>query len=300
MRKPSTASAESLWHILRAYGILLGIVQIIKSFYHNFICSMGSSSLNFQVKTSVRQGCVMSAVLFNLVIGWVMQCTTEDQPRGIRWTLFDTLEDLDFADDVALLSRAHQHMQEKTCHLNKFGQQVGLQISKRIMEVMTLNVNAPAAVLLDDRAPPSTETFTYLGSIVRQDGGTSEDIQSRLSKSRNAFRSLTAVWRSSPYSIKTKLKLYHSCVLLTLLYGSECWLMTEHDLAKLSFHTTSVGKIQCIFWPRTISNHDLLARCQQEDMETIITRKLYEAMATPSPKLQSTGPQRKRGSVVDR
>ena len=46
-------------------------------------------------------------------------------------TLLDMLEDLDFADDVALLSRAHQHMQEKTCHLNKFGQQVGLQISKR-------------------------------------------------------------------------------------------------------------------------------------------------------------------------
>ena len=50
--------------------------------------------------------------------------------------------------------------------------------------------------------------------------------------------------------------------------------MTEHDLAKLSsFHTTSLRKIQPIFWLRTISNPDLLARCQQEDMETIITRK---------------------------
>ena len=126
------------------------------------------------------------------------------------------------------------------------------------MEVMTLSVNAPAPVFLN-KALPSTETFTYLGSVVRQDGSTNEDIQSRLSEARNTFRSLNTVWRSSQYSIKTKLKLYHSCVLLTLLYGSECWLMTEHDLAKLSFHTTSVGKIQCIFWPRTISNHDLFA-----------------------------------------
>ena len=163
-------------------------------------------------------------------------------------TLLDMLEDLDFADDVALLSHAHQHMREKTCHLNKFGQQVGLQISKRIMEVMTLNVNAPAPVLLDDRAPPSTETFTYLGSIVRQDGGTNKDIQSRLSKAMNAFRSLNAVWRSSQYSIKTKLKFYQSCILSTLLYGSECWWMTEHVLSNLSsFHRTSLRKIQCIF-----------------------------------------------------
>ena len=100
-----------------------------------------------------------------------------------------------------------QHMLEKLCHLSKFGQQVGLQISKRKMEDMTLNVNVPAPVLLDDQALPSTETSTYLGSIVRQDGGTNEDIQSRLSKARNAFRSLNAVWRSSQYSIKTTLKL---------------------------------------------------------------------------------------------
>ena len=52
--------------------------------------------------------------------------------------------------------------------------------------------------------------------------------------------------------------------------------MTEHDLAKLlSFHTTSLRKIQHIFWPRTTSNRDLLAQCQQQDMETIITRKRW-------------------------
>ena len=181
---------------------------------------MESSNLNFQAKTGVRQGCVTSAVLFNLVIDWVMRRTTEDQLRGIRWTLFDTLEDLDFADDLALLSHTRQHMHEKTRRLSKFGQQIGEQINKRKSEIMTLNVNAPAPVLLDGQALPSTETFTYLGSVVRQDGGTNKDIQSRLSKARNAFRSLNAVWRSSQYSTKTKLKLYLRCV----WYNPSVWI----------------------------------------------------------------------------
>ena len=146
-----------------------------------------------------------------------MRHTTEDRPRGIRRTLFDTLEDLDFADDLALLSYTEQHMQEKTCCLSKFGQRVGLQISKRKMEVMTLNVNVPAPVLLEDQALPSIQTFTYLRSVVRQGGGTNEDIQSRLREARNTFRSLNAVWRSSQYSIKTKLKLYPSSILSILL-----------------------------------------------------------------------------------
>ena len=33
---------------------------------------------------------------------------------GIQWTLTKKLEDLDFADDIALLSHSHAHMQEKT------------------------------------------------------------------------------------------------------------------------------------------------------------------------------------------
>ena len=111
------------------------------------------------------------------------------------------LEDLDFADDLALLSHRHKHMQEKTRRLRRFGQQVGLQICKRKMEVMTLNVNAPASVLMT-RSLPAQTTITYLGNVVRQDGGTDEDIQSRLSKAGNAFRSLNAVWRSSRYASK--------------------------------------------------------------------------------------------------
>ena len=136
----------------------------------------------------------MSAVLFDLVIDRVMRRTTEDQPRGIRWTLFDTLDDLDFADDLALLSRAHQHMQEKTRRHSKFGQQVRLQTSQRKTKVMTLNVNAPAPVLFDDHVLPSTETCTCAALSDRM-RGTNEDNQSRLSKARNAFRSLIAVWR---------------------------------------------------------------------------------------------------------
>ena len=48
--------------------------------------------------------------------------STEDQPRGIRWTLFTTLEDLDFADDLALVSHTHLHIQEKTSCVNRFAQ----------------------------------------------------------------------------------------------------------------------------------------------------------------------------------
>ena len=57
--------------------------------------------------------------------------------RGIRWTLFTTLEDLDFADDLALVSHT-LHIQEKTSCVNRFAQQIGLNISLKKTKVMTL------------------------------------------------------------------------------------------------------------------------------------------------------------------
>ena len=249
---------ESLWRILRAYGIPQQIVLVIKSFYNSFKCKVGDSKSSFEVKTGVRQGCCMSALLFNMVIDWVMKKTTEDQPRGIRWTPFTTLEDLDFADDLAMVSHTHHHIQEKTSRLNTFAQQVGLKISHKKTEVMLLNVQNPAPVIVNGEELTTTEEFTYLGSTVRHDGGAGSDIKNRLNKARNAFRMLNNVWKSSQYSSKTKIRLYQSCVLSTLLYGSECWRMTESDLNKLStFHTKNLRRILRIFWPETISNQEL-------------------------------------------
>ena len=173
------------------------------------------------------------------------------------WTLFTKLEDLDFADDLALLSHTHQHIQGKTDRLHKFGRQVGLRINTKKTETMALNVTAPLPVKVNHTELQPTDKFTYLGTIIRPEGGTKEDISSRLGKARNVFKSMDNVWRSAQYTTGTKLRLYQSCVTSTLLYGSECWRMTDTDLGKLcSFHTTCLRKILRIFWPQKIRNEE--------------------------------------------
>ena len=267
---------DSLWQILRAYGIPQRIINIIKCFYSNFTCCIGQGDLSFEVKTGVRQGCVMSSMLFNIAIDWVLCRTMEDQRRGIRWTPFTILEDLDFADDLALLSHTRQHIQEKTDRLSMFSNQVGLRISLKKTEAMCVNIPSPTKIRVRGQDIPYTNKFTYLGSVFCQDGGTSVDIQSRLNKARNAFMSLRSMWRSASYSTKTKLRIYQSCVLSTLLYGSECWRMTEQDLSKLaSFHTANLRKILRIFWPQKISNDQLLRQTKQEDIRTLVNRRRW-------------------------
>jgi hypothetical protein len=55
-----------------------------------------------------------------MVIDWVMRQSTTEGRTGIQWTFTKQLEDLDFADDIALLSHKHQDAQEK---LNSFDEE---------------------------------------------------------------------------------------------------------------------------------------------------------------------------------
>ena len=81
----------------------------------------------------------MSPFLFLLVIDWIMKICTKQRRNGIQWTLNTQLEDLDFADDLALLSHSHQQMQEKTSELAAISSRVGLNIHKCKTKILKVN-----------------------------------------------------------------------------------------------------------------------------------------------------------------
>jgi hypothetical protein len=53
---------ESLWRIIRSYGVPDKLVRLIKTFYDNYVCCIAldnnSMSENFNITTGVRQGCL--------------------------------------------------------------------------------------------------------------------------------------------------------------------------------------------------------------------------------------------------
>nr|KAG5707948.1 hypothetical protein BaRGS_031679 [Batillaria attramentaria] len=109
---------EVLWKLLRqGYGVPGKIISLIWCTYQDTsrrIAHTSQLSESFEVKTGVHQECLLSPFLFLLVIDWIMKTTTASRKNGIQWTLWTQLDDLDFADDLALLSHSHSEMQDKT------------------------------------------------------------------------------------------------------------------------------------------------------------------------------------------
>lgn len=107
---------EILWKLLDHYGIPSKCACIIKNMYNGMKCQVihgGDTSDEFEVQSGVRQGCLLSPFLFLLAIDWIMTETTSEKRNGIQWDLMNQLDDLDFADDLALLSHTHGQIQEK-------------------------------------------------------------------------------------------------------------------------------------------------------------------------------------------
>ncbi|VDP38414.1 unnamed protein product [Schistosoma margrebowiei] len=120
----------------------------------------------FQVKTRVRQGCLLSPFLFLLVFDWIMKTSTSEGKHGIQWTAQNQLDDLDFADDLALLSHTHEQMQTKTASVAAVSASVGFRIHKGKTKVLKFKVENSNLITLDGETLEDVESFTHLGSII--------------------------------------------------------------------------------------------------------------------------------------
>ena len=129
---------------------------------------------------------MLSSFLFLLVINWILKICTKQRRTGIQWTLNTQLEDLDCADDLALLSHSHQQ-HEKTSELAAISSLVGFNIHKCKTNILNVNAVSMEPVKLEGNEIDEVETFTYLDSIIDKHGGTDADVKARIGKARGAF-----------------------------------------------------------------------------------------------------------------
>ncbi|KAK7093635.1 hypothetical protein V1264_007344 [Littorina saxatilis] len=195
---------------------------------------------------------------------------------GIQWTLFDQLEDLDFADDLALLSHGRAQMQDGTTHLETVSAGVGLKIGKRKAELIGTNTTADSPVMIGGEPVREVESFVCLGSIIDGRGGSGRDVKAMIGKARGAFVMLKKIWSSKEISQRTKLRIFNSNVKSVLLYGCETWRTTETMLEKIQiFVNTCLRRILNIRWTDRVRNEDLWQRADQKPAAQQILRRKW-------------------------
>lgn len=270
---------EAIWNALTNIGIPESIIDLIRELYRETPCKVrfkGKDSSTFTTNRGVRQGCVLSPLLFITVLDLALNRTNNEAPSGIQWSLTEKLHDLDYADDICLFSNSFNGIQDKLRALDTNAKTTGLRINIAKTKLMRIGSRCETPLLLNGEPIEDVAKFCYLGSMVCKDGGAETDVSSRIDKARSAYHSLGNVWRSNQLSTSLKLRLFNSNVKSVLLYGCETWKTTNSIDHKLQvFVNKCLRRILKIFWPEWVTNADLLQRAGQQPIAAEIRRRKW-------------------------
>jgi len=99
-----------------------------------------------------------------------------DKRTGIRWNFTTVLEDLEFADDIALLSSRLNELHEKTGRLTEEAARVGLKLNARKCKTLrTEYASNRERIAVNGEEVEDVGEFPYLGATVDKEGGGSRD-----------------------------------------------------------------------------------------------------------------------------
>ena len=130
---------KGLWQVMRHLGYDNKIIRLIESMYRNSVSSVrvgtqGDVSNWFETLVGVLQGCVLSPLLFNILLEVVMALSLEDKDIGATISGF-LCSNLRFADDIALLAEKEVDLQSQIDSLHRCSTRFGLKISSSKTEV---------------------------------------------------------------------------------------------------------------------------------------------------------------------
>ncbi|BHF85307.1 hypothetical protein SprV_1002847000 [Sparganum proliferum] len=258
---------ESLWRITALDGVPAKIIAMIKAYYRFTTARVlvrSNLSQPFGIRSGVRQGCILSPILFNYAIDWILGRALRESD-GVEFAPGHRLNDLDYADDIALLASTFGGLQSMVSRVKEVAKSVGLSINAGKAKVFSSCIpdQEKAPLGIDGCQLEEVDSFKYLGARLLPNGQSKDDIVSRIDAARWVFSSLRkCLWNRRDLSIATKIRVYRASVRSVLLYSCECWALRVEDERKLEvFDHHCLRIILRVKFTDFVSNETVRAHC---------------------------------------
>lgn len=294
-----TINRDMMFIVLAKIGCPPTFIQMIRQFHQDTLArviSSGESSDYFPVNVGVKQGCVLAPILFNTYLIAVThnyyQQTSPDHGINIKHrfdgSLFNlrrfnartkcqntAILELQYADDAAAIAKEPTHLQEQLSILNEAYRRAGLQVNITKTEILTIPNNARQPITINDEQLKQVDHFTYLGSIISQNGTNDREITNRIHQASAAFGRLRdRVFLNRDLHLKTKVAVYQAICVSTLLYGSETWTPYRRQIKTLeTFHIRCLQRILRVTWQDRITHNEILERTLCDSIEAQIAKR---------------------------
>ena len=171
-----------------------------------------------------------------------------------------------YADDADLVTHSVADMQLVMDRLSdactRFGLTISIPKTKVMYTVAPGEVYPEPDIYVNGNRLDDVKHFVHLGSMLSNDGSIDAEIKERISKASAAFGRLQSrVWSDKDLTQNTKLAVYKTCVLTTLLYASETWTPYRSQTKLLErSHQQCLRHILHIKWESYTPDTDVLSK----------------------------------------
>lgn len=223
---------DGLWQVLRNVKIDEGIVEIVKALYESTSSAVllnNQIGYFFPTTIGVRQGCVLSPILYNLFLEQIMLETFQDHHTSISIN-GGAICKLRFADDIDLLAGSNLELQELTNKLVERAGAYAMEISTEKSKVMVNSIkDTTTNITIGGQKLEEVEGFKYLGATFSKDGSCIADIRIRIATATAVISRLQKIFRSKSINFCTKYLLFKLLVVSILLFGCVAWTLLAED-----------------------------------------------------------------------
>ena len=226
---------DLMWECLGEYGVDDELVRAIASLYKSCkacVRANGVKSRSFTVGTGLRQGCVLSPLLFIIFMDRIVK-----RSRGAECVKIGDVKvaRLLFADDLVILASSQADLQSALDRFAAECEASSMKISVTKSEVMVVARSPTDCVLHVSGAQlRQVQEFKYLGIVFTSDGRQEREIDHRINQASAVARELGRMVVSNvKLSREAKLAVFRSLFKATLTYGQQSWILTERTRSRV-------------------------------------------------------------------
>lgn len=259
---------DKLWKALRVVGVSPHLIRLIRSLYSEQEASVRTRYGDtewFKIAKGTRQGCILSPFLFNLYAEVIMRkINLDEQNIGVKIG-GRTISNLRYADDTTLMAESEKDLKKLILKLKEESEKVGLHLNIKKTKIMTNAENKEVRITINNEGVEVVDSFIFLGSLVKHDGGSTAEIRRRLALGRAAMASMDKIWKCKDVSVATKRRLVSAIVFPIATYGCETWTLISDDQKKIdSFELWCWRRLLRIPWTAKTTNKAVLERINPE------------------------------------
>mgnify|MGYP001615337500 FL=1 len=219
---------KGLWKVLLKMGVTGKMFRVLKNMYREVesavVCDAKSISNWFTVESGVRQGCVLSPLLFNIFINGVVSAM-EDHQCGIEIGESESkLAVLLYADDIVLLAKNSDEMKLMLNDLQAYfvKWQLNFNFSKSV--IVKYGRCHEAIFEIDGRSIAQKDVYKYLGVEISARIYWNQTRGRLLAKVKERMARLWAIGsKTRQLSVEAQCNIWRLVLKPMLEYGSEMW-----------------------------------------------------------------------------